>query len=245
MKTLIHIHTDYSDDARTSHDDLIAIVHAQNIDCVAVTDHDTIRGARELAARADFRVIVGQEVTTREGHLIGLFISHEIPRWLSAVETARRIHAQGGLVLAPHPFSSFCGFSLRETAATLVGHLDAVEVANAQSPWLRDDRKAAEFAARYGLPGYVGSDSHLPCSVAPCYQVMDDFDGPAEFLSSLWRATLCPGRHPLRYFLEYGWRSQMRMLLGRLPSGFGVNASPANAVASAASSGLVVSAPRR
>ncbi len=226
VKTLIHLHTDYSGDAKSSLGDVISTCHSLGIGCVAVTDHNTIRGARALAAAADFSVIVGEEISTREGHLLGLFLKHEIPPGLPAVETARRIHDQGGLVMAPHPFSSLCKYSLRAATEMLIGHLDAVEVSNAQSLCARDDRLASEFAARHGLPGFVGSDSHLPCSIAPCHQFLEPFDGPEAFLAGLRRATLCPGRHPLRYFVEYGWRSEVQRWLGRPPLGFGANAAP-------------------
>lgn len=224
LKTVIHLHTNYSADAKTSIDDLIRAAHAHRIDCVAVTDHNTIRGAQALAARADFRVIIGEELCTTDGHLIGLFLKHEIPMGLTALETARRIHDQGGIVLAPHIFSTFCNQSLRDGAHALVEHIDAVEVFNAQSPWSRDDRKSLAFARQYGLPQYAGSDSHVPSSIAPSYHWMDPFDGPTEFLASLRTASICFAKHSWRYFLEYGYSSYSQILLGRIPHGFGTNA---------------------
>ena len=76
------------------------------LDCIAVTDHNTIRGALLARELADFKVIVGEEVKSSQGDIIGLFLSEEVPKGLSPLETVRRIKGQGGLVLVPHPFDA-------------------------------------------------------------------------------------------------------------------------------------------
>jgi hypothetical protein len=217
IKTVIHVHTDYSPDARTPVDAIVRTAKADRIGCVAVTDHNTIRGAEALAARASFRVIIGAEISTAQGHLIGLFLDEDVPRGRPAAETADRIHDQGGLVLAPHPFARACAFSLNDTTEQIADRIDAVEVFNAQNPIPYDDRRAVEFARRHGLPAFAGSDSHLPCSIAPCYQWMDPFDGAASFLESLRGASLVAARQTPRYCVEYGFRYLKTAALGCAP----------------------------
>ena len=75
----------------------------RGIDVVAVTDHNTMDGAFEMAERLPIPVILGEEIKSTEGDIIGLFLSHEIPRDMSPAETVAAIREQDGLVLAPAP----------------------------------------------------------------------------------------------------------------------------------------------
>jgi hypothetical protein len=146
------------------------------------------------------RVIVGEEVSSAEGHVLGLFLHERVPPGLSVEETAERIRSQGGLVLAPHPRALLCRDSLSESALRrLMPWLDAVEVCNAQNPLWWEDAWARRFAQRYGLPAFVGADAHLRGYLAAAYQVLPAFDGPAGFLAALRQATLHPGRFGLGY----------------------------------------------
>lgn len=223
IKTLIHVHTNYSLDSNISPEALARFARSRGIGCIAVTDHDTIDGARHLASITDVKVVIGEEVTTRDGDLIGLFLTHRIEPGLSARETALAIKAQGGVVLAPHPFVKLFGCGLRNALWDIVDLLDAVEICNAQNLLKRPDRDARRFADETGLVTYVGADTHMADSIAPCHQLMRDFSGPDDFLEALGSAELRFGRHPLWYFASSGVRT-IRYLLGfRLPVAYGLN----------------------
>src|SRR5437879_13366537 len=102
----MHTHSEYSPDSRTPLAEQVRAIRSARLDVVCATDHNTIEGALRLRELADgFRVIVGEEVSSRDGEIIGLFLEKAIPRDLSAEETIARIHDQGGLVSVPHPFS--------------------------------------------------------------------------------------------------------------------------------------------
>jgi hypothetical protein len=227
IRTLIHVHTDHSYDSDISVRELARFLARERFDCVAVTDHDTIDGALRLAAMGDARVIIGEEVTTRDGHLIGLFLEEWVRPGMSALDTANAIHAQGGLVLLPHPFVTMFSCGLGHAAWEIADRVDAVEVFNAQNIWPGADRKAREFAAALGLCTYVGADSHSARSIAPAYQVMPDFDTPAEFMASLRAARTCCARHPMSFFLGAAYRTARPLLGLPLPSGFGARHRPA------------------
>jgi len=228
IRTLIHLHTDYSFDSNISLESLIDHARRENIGCVAVTDHDTIEGARRLAGmvagRGSLKVIVGEEVTTSQGHLIGLFLRERVEPGMSARETATAIRKQGGLVLLPHPFVNMFGCGLGSVSDEIAHLIHAVEVNNAQNLFDGPDRKADLFARRHALPAFVGADSHRRSSIGPCLQIMNDFHSPATFLASLNGATLQPGRHPLSYFAAMGLQVAQHMLGLSLPEGFGANA---------------------
>ncbi|NLX21456.1 MAG: PHP domain-containing protein [Phycisphaerae bacterium] len=220
LKTVFHVHTDFSDDSNNAVEHLLDCAHRWGIDCLAVTDHDTIEGAQALAAAAGPRprVIVGEEISTHDGHLIGLFLNEHVGPGRSARETAKAIRQQGGLVVVPHPFNSIFGCGLRSTTHDLLDLIDAVEVANAQNFSPLPNRRARQFAHRHHLPALVGVDSHHRHSVHTCYQHIPEFDGPESFLAALRHAQLVPGRHTLGYFARSAW------LLARYHLGLGTPA---------------------
>jgi predicted metal-dependent phosphoesterase TrpH len=184
-----HLHTVASGDAVTTLDQLAEQVAREKIDVVCITDHNVTSAAMSAAAAGGIgaaRVIVGEEVRTQAGEVIGLFLTERIPYVLPLAEAVARIRAQGGLVYLPHPFDPARG-SLGETAGQLcaAGLADVVEVFNAKIANQAQNARAAELARRWGLPGGAGSDAHDPAGVGAAYLEMPDFDGPASFLSCL------------------------------------------------------------
>lgn len=227
LKTLIHFHSNYSYDSNISLEALVAFAEREDFGCLALTDHDNIEGAKRLRQMTDRKVIVGEEITSRDGDVIGLFLEEFIRPGMSARDTALAIREQGGLVLLPHPFTKAFGVGVGEKAWDLVDLLDAVEVNNAQHLTSSPDRKARRFAKSLGLPAFVGADSHMTHSIAPCHQVLRDFDGPVDFLEALRAARLVPGRHPLSYFAATAYRIARHQLGLTLPRGYGAMATPA------------------
>lgn len=228
IKTLIHVHTDFSYDSNITVRALAKFLEAEHFGCVAVTDHDSIEGALRLRAATNVKVIIGEEVSTRDGHLIGLFLRHWVRPGMSAEDTAKAIHDQGGLVFLPHPFVTMFSCGLGDKAWRIPRRIDAVEVFNAQNVVAGPDRKAAEFAKQYGLCTFVGSDSHSVASIAPAFQMMSDFDTHSQFLDSLRSARFHTDRHPISYFAGAGYRTARHLLGLSLPYGFGAHYAPAD-----------------
>ncbi len=231
LKTVIHVHTNYSLDSNNSPGELLATALRRGVNCVAVTDHDEIDGALEAAALSQeryggaVRIIVGQEVTSRNGHIIGLFLQERVTPGLSVEATAEAIHAQGGLVLAPHPFMALCRHALgRQGLKRLQPYLHAIEVCNAQSVFPLSDRKALRFSQRHNVAAFTGADAHLRGHLDPCYQLLSDFHDAVGFLSSLRSAELVHGRFGPRYLAEMSHFHSLHKLTGQLRPGFGVNA---------------------
>ncbi|HEX9032310.1 MAG TPA: PHP domain-containing protein [Streptosporangiaceae bacterium] len=183
-----HLHTVASGDAVTTLDQLAERVAQERIDVVCITDHNVTSAA--VAAAADglpgVRVIVGEEIRTQAGEVIGLFLTERIPYVLPVPEVVGRIRQQGGLVYLPHPFDPARG-SLGDAAEGLCadGMADVVEVFNAKIADQALNARAADLARRWGLPGGAGSDAHDPAGIGAAYLEMPDFDGPASFLTSL------------------------------------------------------------
>ncbi len=183
----LHTHTEYSRDSRTKLRDFAAAAAHAGLDAVGVTDHDTIDGAlrlREMNVR--FRVIVGEEVRTRDGELIGLFLERAVEPGLGAEETIARIHEQGGVAYVPHPFSRNRLRHLRRVALERVASLvDAIEVFNAREAFSHDNRRALAFALAHRLPGAAGSDAHRASELGRAYVELASFGPPEEFLAAL------------------------------------------------------------
>ena len=129
----LHNHSHRSHDAVNRLGDYERAHREGKFDVIAITDHDRIDGAQEIAQRAAFPVIVGEEITSAGGELIGLFLSEHVPRDLPIVETARRIREQGGLVYLQHPFYHLIRRRItRRGRAQLLdeGLVDVVEAVN-------------------------------------------------------------------------------------------------------------------
>lgn len=167
----LHNHTDASYDAVNRLEDYERAHAEGRLHVLAITDHNRIKGALDLAARASFPVIVGEEIDTAEGELIGLFLRERVPAGLSLVETVEKIRAQGGIVYLQHPFYRLVRHPIRkltieELAAK--GLVDVVEVANGGPFTGRANLRAAAWAAAKGLPAGAGSDAHEPPDVGRC-----------------------------------------------------------------------------
>jgi predicted metal-dependent phosphoesterase TrpH len=177
----------WSGDSTTTPDELEQAVIESGLDVLCITDHKEIRGAVELAGRLPCRVIVGEEVLTHAGEIIGLFLTERVPFGISARDAADQIRAQGGVVYVPHPFDPMRRNLAEATLIELAeaGVVDAVEVINAKTSLNHLNERAAAFARERGLLAGAGSDAHVPSALGAAYVEMPDFDGPRDFLAAL------------------------------------------------------------
>ncbi len=187
LKVDMHTHSEYSPDSRTPLRVQAAAVKAAGLHVVCATDHNTIEGALRLRELADgFRVIVGEEVSTRDGEIIGLFLEKAIPRGLTAEETIAHIHDQGGLVSVPHPFSRNRRFHIRRSVLERVWKdIDCIEVFNAREAFTSDNLRAAAFAKEKEIPGAVGSDAHRASEIGRAWVEVGEFAGREDFIAAL------------------------------------------------------------
>jgi predicted metal-dependent phosphoesterase TrpH len=151
-----HIHSCYSHDSLMRPEMILATAKRKGLDVVAITDHDTILGGlegRKYQEKYGVQVIVGSEVNSDAGDIIGLGIQEEIRSraWKDVID---EIRDQGGVVVLPHPYRS------HRSVQDLAGAVDLVEVWNARSTPEQNTR-ALELASRLGKRGLMGSDAHL------------------------------------------------------------------------------------
>jgi len=199
-----HLHTALSGDAVTTIDELAERVKQERLDVVFITDHNVTAAAVQAAERdIGARVIVGEEIRTTDGDIIGLFLTERVPYVLPLGEAIRKVREQGGLVYLPHPFdpgrSTLKPAIAEQLCAT--GRAHVVEVFNAKIEDQYLNRQADRLADQYELPGGAGSDAHDPDGIGAAYLEMPEFDGPADFLAALREASVVGEYRPhaIRY----------------------------------------------
>lgn len=162
MKIDLHCHTKYSYDASSSIESIISQAKKMGLDGIAITDHENTDGwkeAIEAGKKHNFLIILGEEMKTTKGDVLGLFLKQRIdgykkdPRWVM-----EQIKKQNGLVIIPHPFHGSEGF--KDDITKYLDLVDAIEVFNARKPGTGPDKKAKEFAQKHHLGMTGGSDSH-------------------------------------------------------------------------------------
>jgi predicted metal-dependent phosphoesterase TrpH len=195
----LHNHTHRSYDAQNRLADYERAHADGRVDVVAITDHNTIAGALELAAEASFPVIVGEEIDTADGELIGLFLHEHVPPGLPAVETAGRIRSQGGLVYLQHPFYRIVHGRMHAGAREQLrgrGLIDIVEAANGGPLATADNARALAWARANGLPHAASSDAHEPAAIGTCLTSVPAGPIDAATLPALLRAGTMVDRRP-------------------------------------------------
>ena len=192
----LHSHTMWSGDSTTTPDEIAQAVLESGLDVLCITDHHAVAGAAELAERLECRVVVGEEMRTHAGEIIGLFLTERIPFGLSPRDTAEAIRGQGGIVYVPHPFDPMRRNLSRAALDDLVGEglVDALEVFNAKTSLGHLNDEAASYAAANGLAAGAGSDAHVPDALGAAYVELPEFTDAAGFLAALREATIV-GHH--------------------------------------------------
>src|SRR3954465_11465191 len=193
----LHTHSKGSFDSLASPKDMVKAAVDRGLTHLAITDHDRIDVAQEAQALAAPGLTgpAGEEVKTRDGDLICLFLERAIPPGLSAMETIAAAREQGGLVGIPHPFDWMRGSLLRDAAmASLAPHVDWVETHNARVVG-HGNEDAALFAHEHDLPGIAVSDAHSIMEIGIAYTALDGDPSTADgLLAALRSAEIVPGR---------------------------------------------------
>jgi len=180
----LHIHTCYSYDGLIKPEELVSYARKAGLDGVAITDHDRIEAALKMAKEVkDFLIIPGVEISSLNGHIIGLNIQETVPKNLSLEETVDKIHELGGLAIACHPKAVLKASLGWRTSRKF----DAVEVVNASAfPFKRSVEKAREIAIKLGLPQVAGSDAHYAPEIGMAYTLVEaelDIDDVVKAIS--------------------------------------------------------------
>jgi len=160
MEFDLHIHSKYSYDSLLEPAKIVKVAREKGLSGIAITDHNTVKGGIEALKYADdeFLVIVGEEVATDEGEIVGLFLKEEI-KSRSAFAAIKEIRNQGGIAILAHPYKRSSSINTE-----IIKEIDAIEGFNSRGERLcsrSKNRMALELAQKHNLPVTAGSDAHF------------------------------------------------------------------------------------
>ncbi|MBR1930270.1 MAG: PHP domain-containing protein [Lachnospiraceae bacterium] len=197
MKLETHIHTRYSKDSLLCFLPLYLKCRLLHISVVAITEHNNIAGAQKFS---DFckkhgnrlSVIIGDEIFTSQGEIIGLFLKEEIMPGQTAKETIRQIKEQGGIVYVPHPYDLKRSKTVlqEEAIAENCDVIDCIEVHNGRNISADYSTKQRAIADKYGINYVIGSDAHTWLEIGRNYMNIRNVPANAdEFRDEIKKAT--------------------------------------------------------
>ncbi|MCA9329494.1 PHP domain-containing protein [Candidatus Saccharibacteria bacterium] len=197
MRIDLHTHSIGSLDGSITIDQYKKIIDSSKLDYIAITDHDRVDVAQQAQCRLGQAIIVGQEVTTVDGEIIGLFLTSRIPPGLSAKKTAHLIHEQGGLVYIPHPFETIRKGLTETTLNSIVSLIDIVEVNNGRAFFQNKSVEALNWANRHNIATSSSSDAHGIKGLATYFNEVTEVPTSDNLLKILNNGTRNASRPPL------------------------------------------------
>jgi predicted metal-dependent phosphoesterase TrpH len=201
LKIDLHTHSVGSPDGGIKPEQYARILEDGTLDYVAVTDHDRIDIAEKIQDMLGDKVIIGQEITTVQGELIGLFLKKAVRPGQTALETAKAIKNQGGLVYVPHPFETVRKGLSKETLEALAAMIDIIEVHNGRAVFQNRGPEAATWARISSAPMAASSDAHGYKGLGTTYTLITDAPTAGNLPDQLMRARFTTNRPPLRTLL--------------------------------------------
>ena len=201
FKVDFHTHSEASPDGGIKPELYSKILEDGLLDYVAITDHNTVAMALELQQTHGDKVIVGEEIMSTEGELIGLFLTETIAPGLSSEETAKAIKAQGGLVYIPHPFETVRKGLDNRSLDKIIEYIDIVEVSNGRAVFQNFGPEAATWARLNRKLAAASSDAHGHKGIGTTYTVLPGAPSAENLLELLTKARLISGRPPLKTLL--------------------------------------------
>ena len=187
----VHMHTNHSDGTGSVEDVLAFAQTHTTLDVIAITDHDTIQGAlraRDIVRDGDyhFELIVGEEISTREGHLLALFLETRVAPGQSIERSIEQVHEQGGLAIVAHPFNRVFRHSVQRGVMNRLlrqpdVHPDGMETLNGSFAGIGSSRIAMTLARTvYPWSETGGSDAHTPTAIG-CARTLFPGHSAADF----------------------------------------------------------------
>jgi predicted metal-dependent phosphoesterase TrpH len=225
MKIDLHCHSQASPDCVTPLIDIPARCAQRQVGVQAITDHNLIWGAQKLKDLVDeqagdtttrLKVIIGEEISSTEGEIIGLFLKQRVEAGLTPENTVEHIKAQGGLVLLPHGFDPLKRFRLRpEALVRIADSVDIVETFNARISNPRWNRAAVQWAESHGVLMSAGSDAHTLADIGSAWIEVpaQPISSPQDLLDALQGGVpVGEWTHPVIAFLLKMWDRLLRRL---------------------------------
>jgi predicted metal-dependent phosphoesterase TrpH len=211
VRLIVHFHTEFSYDSNITLSEIISQCKEHAINYVAISDHNTLKGAlayRSKLEKAGIKVILAEEVMTKSGEVIGLFIKEEIQSKDSRQnkktleKVISEIKKQDGLLIVPHPFDRMRNGIGKKNVKKYKNDIDALETFNSRTKLHPFNKQADSYAKKHNFIKIVGPDAHIAEELGNAIIEMEDFKTPQEFLANLKNATFYTKRLKLKNIIR-------------------------------------------
>lgn len=187
----LHLHSNGSSDSLITRRKIEDQCFRRGLDAVFITDHNNIQQALRIRDESRLKIYIGEEITTREGEVIGLFLEQNIPPFLPIRATIDRIKTQGGVVYIPHPFDRLRKSTIQPaTLLEIISEIDIIEVFNSRVIFKADNLQALHFALQHDKIFGAGSDAHIGAEIGKLQIEMEFFFNKDDFLAKLPNGTI-------------------------------------------------------
>lgn len=201
LKIDLHTHSSASPDGGISAAQYQKALDSGLLDCIAVTDHNRIDFATRLQHELDDRIIIGEEIMTSLGEIIGLFLTSPILPRLTPHETIRQIKEQGGLIYVPHPFEKNRRGLEPNILEEVADFVDILEVCNGRAFLQNRSSQAFVWARLNKTTRAASSDAHGNRGLGKTYTIVNKLPTRANLLEQLDSGTLITDRPGIRALL--------------------------------------------
>lgn len=198
----LHTHSEASPDGGLTPDEYAELLKNEKMDMIAITDHNRIDFAKGLQkALGAERIIIGEEIMTTEGEIIGLYLTEKIEPGMNASDTADAIHLQSGLVYIPHPFEKVRKGLSHKALDHIAGKVDIIEVHNGRALNKKYSVQAETWSIKNRVVGAGSSDAHGIAGIGHTYTTLNSSASKTTLVSELHNARIISGRPPYRSLL--------------------------------------------
>lgn len=188
-KVDFHTHSILSQDGGINETDYKNAIDRNKLDYIAITDHNKIDYALMCQKKLGEAIVVGEEITTNNGEIIGLFLTKRVPPFLSLTETITHIKKQNGIVYVPHPFDIRRNGIGEKNLTEIQKDIDILETFNGRMVFAATNTKSKEFAKENGILGASASDTHSANGLGYTYTMVGEKIDRATLIHSLKNAS--------------------------------------------------------
>lgn len=200
-KVDLHTHSHASPDGGITPEQYAHALSTGQLDLIAITDHNTIDAALQVQQQLGDKIIVGEEIMTVDGEIIGLYLTEPIESGLSAQETCRRIKAQRGIVYIPHPFETMRKGLHPAKLEEIRSLIDIIEVCNGRAFLQNRGSNAVVWSKLNHIPGAASSDAHGKRGLGKTYTRCKELPTKSSLVQQVQAATLMTDRPSMRALL--------------------------------------------
>ncbi len=214
FKVDLHTHSVASPDGGISAREYKDALDTDILDAIAVTDHNSVDFALALHESLGDRIIVGEEIMTTHGEIVGLFLTKLVPAGLSPLDTIRAIKDQNGLVYIPHPFETIRKGIDPQTLDEISDYIDIIEVCNGRAFTQNRSSQAVVWARLNTKEGAASSDAHGFKGLGKTYSDLPDLPTRDNLLGLLDHSILRTA-HPTIKSLLYPKYHRLKKRFGK------------------------------